>query len=318
MNLLRIATLIAGAAALTSSSVIGAEARSPSLASLPPEVRRVVFLGDSITHGGGYVALVEAYFVTRYPQRRIEFLNLGLSSETVSGLSEPDHANGKFPRPDLHERLGRVLAQTRPDLVFACYGMNDGIYLPFDAERFARFKDGIARLRAAVSAAGAKIIHLTPPVFDELHGRHPGYAAVLDRYADWLLEQRERAGWSAIDLHRPMEAAIEAGRRSDPKFTFARDSVHPDERGHVVMARALLEGLGARDVEGAADAAALLSVHPRGKEILALVRDRQTLMKLAWLTATGHKRPGVKPGLPLEEAQAKAAALDERIAALIR
>jgi len=33
-----------------------------------------------------------------------EILNLGLPSETVSGLSEPNHAGGAFPRPDLHER----------------------------------------------------------------------------------------------------------------------------------------------------------------------------------------------------------------------
>ncbi|HOY59180.1 MAG TPA: hypothetical protein PK640_13730, partial [Verrucomicrobiota bacterium] len=96
-----------------------------------PGVRRVVVLGDSITYGGGYVAGLEAYALTRHPDRQIEWLNLGLPSETVSGLSEPGHADGQFPRPDLHERLDRVLAQTKPDLVLACYGMNDGIYYPF-------------------------------------------------------------------------------------------------------------------------------------------------------------------------------------------
>ena len=92
---------------------------------------RVLFLGDSITYSGQYVELIEAYFVTRFPKRQIEFLNLGLPSETVSGLSEPGHAGGAFPRPDLHERLARVLEKTKPDVVIACYGMNDGIYLPF-------------------------------------------------------------------------------------------------------------------------------------------------------------------------------------------
>src|SRR5258708_23755619 len=100
----------------------------PSLAQqraeLPPGVKRVLFLGDSITYGGHYVCDVEAYFVTRYPERKIEFINEGLPSETVSGLSEPGHAGGQFPRPDLHERLARVLAGTKADLVFACYGMN--------------------------------------------------------------------------------------------------------------------------------------------------------------------------------------------------
>src|SRR4051794_28039113 len=80
-------------------------------------VRRVVFLGDSITYAGGYIEFVEAYLRVKHPGLRTEFLDLGLPSETVSGLSEPGHAGGKFPRPDLHERLERVLDKAKPDLV---------------------------------------------------------------------------------------------------------------------------------------------------------------------------------------------------------
>ena len=151
---------------------------------------RIVLLGDSITYSGQYVEWIEAYYASRFPDQNIEFLNLGLPSETVSGLSEEGHAGGQFPRPDLHERLGRVLQKAKPDLVVACYGMNDGIYLPFSEERFDRFKDGIVRLREKVLAANAKIIHVTPPTFDEVKGGHPGYGAALNRYSDWLLAQR--------------------------------------------------------------------------------------------------------------------------------
>src|SRR6516164_2042518 len=59
-------------------------------------VHRIIFLGDSITYAGGYVDDVEAYYVTRFPDRHFEFINMGLGSETVSGLSEPGHAGGKF------------------------------------------------------------------------------------------------------------------------------------------------------------------------------------------------------------------------------
>ena len=72
-------------------------------------VRRVVFLGDSITYAGQYIEFLETYLRLKDPTLRCEFLDLGLPSETVSGLSEPGHAGGKFPRPDLHERLDRVL-----------------------------------------------------------------------------------------------------------------------------------------------------------------------------------------------------------------
>ena len=148
--------------------------------------------GDS-THAG--VEFVEAYLRTRFPDARVELLDLGLPSETVSGLSEEGHAGGAFPRPDLHERLGRVLEKAKPDFVVACYGMNDGIYLPFDAGRFQKFQDGIQRLRERCAAAGAKVLHVTPQTFDQVKGGHPGYSSTLDRYSDWLLSQRAE-GWA--------------------------------------------------------------------------------------------------------------------------
>ncbi|TXT28529.1 MAG: G-D-S-L family lipolytic protein, partial [Planctomycetota bacterium] len=94
------------------------------------KAKRVVFLGDSITYSGQYIAYLETFLATRFPNRTTEFINLGLPSETCSGLSEDGHAGGKFPRPDVHERLQRVLDKLKPDLVVACYGMNCGIYLP--------------------------------------------------------------------------------------------------------------------------------------------------------------------------------------------
>ena len=105
-------------------------------------VHRIVFLGDSITYSGQFVEFIEAYLRINQSTHRYEFLDLGLPSETVSGLSEPGHAGGAFPRPDLHERLERVLEQTKPDLIVACYGMNDGIYYPFAEARFENTRAG--------------------------------------------------------------------------------------------------------------------------------------------------------------------------------
>jgi len=276
------------------------------------KTHRVVFLGDSITYAGQYVEFIEAYWVTRFPDRRTEFLNLGLPSETVSGLSEVGHAGGEFPRPELRERLARVLEKTEPELVVACYGMNDGIYLPFDEERFQKFKDGILWLRERVAAARAKIMHVTPPTFDDMKGGHPGYGATLDHYSDWLLARRA-AGWDVVDLHGPMNRYLAEHRQRDPSFFLAGDGVHCNETGHWVIAKQILLHLGAKDVTDADDPQAMLAVHPRGKEILKLIQEKQQMMKDARLTDTGHKRPGMNKGLPLAEAQAKAAELDKQI-----
>ena len=264
-----------------------------------PKVKRVVFLGDSITYAGQYVDAIAAYAHAKFPARPLEIINLGLPSETVSGLSEPGHAGGKFPRPDLHERLARALTLAKPDLVLACYGMNDGIYQPLDAARFQAFKDGIHWLHDQVVNAGASIIHVTPPVFDEIKGGHPGYAAVLDHYSEWLLAQRTN-GWDVVDLHFPMKNYLAARRATNSAFAFSADGVHPDAVGHWIMAQAILAHLGAAEAATAPDATALLANFPNGGDILHREQQNQAVWKDAWLTAVGHKRPGMKHGLPLE------------------
>ncbi len=266
-----------------------------------PRVQRIVFLGDSITQAGHYVDDFEAFLFTRFPERKFEVINVGLSSETASGLSEPGHAGGKFPRPWVHERLDRVLAKTRPDLVFACYGMNDGIYLPLDEQRLAKFREGISLLHQKVTAAGSQIIHLTPPVFEG------AYNTTLDAYSKWLLDQRAQ-GWQVIDLHGPMNQALADGRAHDPAFHFAGDHVHPNTSGHWVMAEALLKGLGYPSEN--------FTVDPLYRELLETVHQRNQLLLLAWLTETGHTRPGIPRGLPLDQAQKQATDLESKIRAL--
>lgn len=300
-------------------------ANSDALAKLQ-NVHRIVFLGDSITYAGGYVDDVEAYYVTRFPERHFEFINVGLSSETVSGLSE---ASEKNPRPDLHERLGRVLEKTKPDLVFVCYGMNDGIYHPPDQARFKAFEDGMKSVHAQLVASGAKIIHVTPPVFDPIpiaqkvstNGPfgfgHPywGYNQTLDKFSEWLVSQRA-TGWEVADLHDGMNRWLADERKRDSSFNYTKDGVHPDAQGHWTMAKQVLLYLGAEDVENLDSPAAMVAENPHGQEILRLVHEQEEVLRDAWLNFCGFKRPGVRAGLPVPEAEAKAADLDKRIGAL--
>src|SRR4051794_27319162 len=135
MNRFRSTTILVVLISLHLPSVVAISGEAPLAG-----VRRVVFVGDSITYAGQYIEFLEAYLRLKVPALACEFLNLGLPSETSSGLSEPGHAGGTFPRPDVHERLDRILEQTKPDLVVACYGMNDGIYHPFSEDRFRKYQ----------------------------------------------------------------------------------------------------------------------------------------------------------------------------------
>ena len=290
---------------------------------LGDHIKRILFLGNSITWQGSYVNDVEGYITVHFPHQHFEFINTGLPSETVSGLSEPGHAGGKFPRPDLHERLERVLTQTKPDLVFACYGMNDGIYMPFDPGRFQKFKEGIIWMHNEVIKTGARLIHLTPPDYDELMGKSIGYSAVLDRYSKWLLDLRRAAKWEVIDIHFPMQKYLESHRKVDKKFgingfALAPDGIHPNETGHWIIARQILIYLGFKEVAHSPGISENLKSIPNGEEILRLVTERQNMMRDAWLTATKYKRPGLPEGLPLSEAEARSDEIEQKIQGLIQ
>jgi lysophospholipase L1-like esterase len=295
-------------------------------------VHRVVFLGDSITYDGRYIEYLAAYLRLKYPKFECQLLDLGLPSETCSGLSEPGHAGGKFPRPDVHERLERVLAKTKPGLLVACYGMNCGMYYPFSQGRFERYQQGLERLRQAAAAHHARVLHVTPPTFDpvpikdrtlpaglaEYRQPYVGYNDVLDRYSQWLVGQRSK-GWDVVDVHTPMNRLLAAGRSADPQFKLAADGVHIGAAGHLLIAQEILRHWG--EPAGrlqATSVEAWFAAMPHGAEVLKLVGQRQRLLKDAWLPATGHQRPGMRQGLPLDEAQQQAGKIDRQIRELLK
>jgi lysophospholipase L1-like esterase len=267
--------------------------------------KRVVFLGDSITLSGGYVAFTTYYLERLYPKNDFDFLGLGLASETLSGLSEDGHAGGMFPRPCLFERLGRLLARARPEVVFACYGMNDGIYQPFDKDRFAAFQTGVKRLIEQCRAAGVKQIFLvTPPIYDFVS--KPGefnYDTVLTEYSRWETNLQER-GLTIIDLHTAMRKA-----RDGRDTAFSPDRVHPGDDGHLLMARTILAAL---DVNPPDETVATIKANP----VYKLVEQKRALRSAAWMRHVGYTRERTIKPEPLGTVEADAARVQEQIDAL--
>lgn len=287
----------------------------------PLKAKRILFIGDSITNAGHYVADIEVQLLLQNGGAVPEMINIGLPSETCTGLSEPDHP---FPRPDVHERLERALQKVRPDVVVACYGMNDGIYHPFSEQRFAAYQAGITRLIDQVHAADARIVLLTPPPFDPVPLKsQPGkllpagadkyawfaiyenYNDVIQRYAEWILTLDDTADL-VIDVYSPLTEFLKEQRKQDPEFHVASDGVHMNAVGHRVMAKAILKAWGISEW-----------MEPQAP-LDELVRRKERLLHDSWLSDVGHKRPGVKPGLPLSEANLQATQLNQQIQVLVR
>jgi lysophospholipase L1-like esterase len=254
--------------------------------------QRVVFLGDSNTFAGGFIAHLDVFCRTRFPDRKIEMLNLGLPSETISGLSEPDHP---YPRPDIHERLERVLDKTKPSIVVVCYGMNDGIYYPFSEERFQKYQAGTRKLIERIRKSGARVVLHTPAPFDPQPVRakllpktaekfswlrpYEDYDGVLTRYSEWLLTLRGE-GLIVADPHSAINRYLTENRKTDPNYRISGDGIHPDATGHWLIAQELLRALKAPGEADGVEIDAATTKSVRGT--VADLKDEKGTLQFRW------------------------------------
>ena len=127
---------------------------------------RVVFFGDSITHGGFYGEYVNLFYATRYPERNIWFSNSGWS--------------GAAAEQGLWSVEDDIVAK-KPTVVTVMFGMNDIRYhlwprtgdtaeLASKREEAMRTYDErmdelVRRIRS--EAGNPEIIYFTPSPYDQ-------------------------------------------------------------------------------------------------------------------------------------------------------
>lgn len=129
----------------------------------------------------------------------------------------------------------------------------DGRYVTFLEYYLHRFAPGAkCDLISQVRASGARLVLFTPPCFDPrpLSDRtvsaeaaafgypHPyvGYDRVLAEFAAAELALAA-PDVKVIDVHSVMAEALAQGTAADSAFIFSPDGVHPNDLGHLLMAR---------------------------------------------------------------------------------
>lgn len=260
--------------------------------------KQVIFLGDSLTAQGVYIGFIETIIRRQFPDQSIDFICLGLSSETTSGLTDPGHP---FPRPCVHERLDRVLERAKPDIVVACYGLNDGIYHPASKERTKAYHDGMNKLVEKSKKSGAQVVLITPPPFDaascptvvpkdadEFSWKTPyeDYTSVMAEYGKWILDRDDVI---AIDIHAPLTAWAKKRREREPDFKNG-DGVHANKVGYMAMANAILESMGVFVPDETPQATLdRISKDP----LYSAVEQRRVARSKGWMRHTGYIRGDV-------------------------
>jgi lysophospholipase L1-like esterase len=206
---------------------------------------RVVFFGDSITEQRLYTTYIEHYVLTRYPDRRITFINVGWGGDKVTGNDcQPCAGVGGLAR------IKRDVIDRRPTVVTLLFGMNDGQYKDFDPAILKVYEDGLtAIIRTLKAQTQARIYVMTPTVYDGT--RRPAwshtdrYNEVLDRYSEAAKRIAAREGVPIIDLHEATTAALREAKQINASYTFVPDGVHPEADGQLLMAAEILRAWGA-------------------------------------------------------------------------
>ncbi len=128
---------------------------------------RIVFIGDSSTQNESYLANIEYYLMTRFPDRVFTIVDATEDLDTISTPAKPGPAQAS-----VRDRFVTRVVPWKPDVLVVCYGMHDGGFQSASAADLElmreRYQSGIQELiqRAMQEASIKAIMVLTPPPFD--------------------------------------------------------------------------------------------------------------------------------------------------------
>ena len=220
---------------------------------------RVVFLGDSITEQRLYTTYIEAYAVTRHPEWKLWFRNVGWGGDTA-WLRQRVHSDEKelfaadaatqqqMVEHSVDLGLERDVLPLKPTFVTVKFGMNDHGYQAFREDIFRAYVRSQSQIAKVLEQHGARVTFLTPqPIEDKRPDPDQDVRnQSLRKFADGLKEVAAKYGATFVDQFDPYMAMLKRERASNPPgFIGGGDAVHPGPIGHTVMAWAILKGLGA-------------------------------------------------------------------------
>lgn len=205
---------------------------------------RLVMIGDSITDcgrglpvgeavddklGNGYVSLVNALLTETYPSHRIRVMNTGIGGNTVL---------------DLQARWEQDVLALKPDWLSVMIGIND-VWRQFDSPLHPEWHVSLEVYAAALEkliASTRPLVNglvLMSPYFLETNKAEP-MRAMMDKYGAAMKQIAERHQAIFVDT----QTAFDALMKDVHPMTLAWDRVHPNQTGHMLLARSFLNAVG--------------------------------------------------------------------------
>jgi acyl-CoA thioesterase I len=200
-------------------------------------VKRVLFIGDSITDSGrrddpeqigfGYVRTLRDYFTTAFPEKEFEFINRGVGGNRVT---------------DLADRWKEDVIDLRPDLVSISIGIND-VWRQLDSPGIVqvdpdKFKEVYQDLLTQVKReTDAEIVLMEPTVIEE-DVQSEGNRLLIP-YVEAVRELAEQFKAAVVPEHKAFIRYLESGGR----LNLTTDGVHMTSAGDMLMARTWVQAV---------------------------------------------------------------------------
>lgn len=188
--------------------------------------RKWLFYGDSITHGALHTWGHRDY--TELFAERIRY-ELGRRNDIVINTATSGNTTA-----DLLETFDWRVAQFKPDVVFIMIGMNDcNAANPITLEQFYDNLHALADL--IEDLGGVPVLQTTCPI---IPGCAPGREEKFDDYMQAIRNVAEERNLPLVDHTAYWLEHI------DHHWYWMNDPFHPNEAGHRVFNKVLLEALG--------------------------------------------------------------------------
>ncbi len=213
----------------------------------------VCFIGDSITHGGLYHSYIYLFYATRFPDRKIEFVNCGISG---------DSAAGGLARADwdvlVHKPTVATIMMGMNDVNRNLYGKDnpDENNLKQRQAALDRHADSMRKLAEVLHHAEVEPIFILPSIYDETSTMEKpnlfGVNGALGICAEGATKLASEYDAGVVDFWGAMNRYNAEVQKADPAATIVGgDRVHPGPMGHFLMAYTFLE---AQQLEGVVSA----------------------------------------------------------------
>jgi len=212
-------------------------AELPDVPAFGPHAR-ILFQGDSITDGNrgrsadpnhilghGYCFIIAAKYGAAYPERKLEFLNRGISGNTVL---------------DLQARWQKDTLALKPDVLSILIGINDGGAKKVPLDQFEQVYDAL--LTETQAALPTVKFVLCEPFYLPKGGHRADSAREQDVQARQKIVAKlaQKHGAALVRLQRVFDDACKRA----PAEYWVWDGVHPTYSGHQLFADEWVKAVG--------------------------------------------------------------------------